>query len=231
MEEQKLSQLIGPDLKAGVRAIMVSTLSGSTTMEGTSGQMGNATDHQLLLGLREWADAVFVGAHTVTAEDYGGVHRSESNPRPAPIVVPSQSLRINTGTRFFTECYTPPIFLVPHADLEREDVRARAEAIQAAGAKVIDAGPGTISDYLRVMREEGFSKIACEGGPGIIGQLVAADAIDEFYLTLDPHLSSGVSKALAYHPDAPVHRRMRVENFHLDPDGTVFLRYRRLRGQ
>ena len=82
-------------------------------------------------------------------------------------------------------------------------------------------------DYLRVLREHGFERILCEGGPSIIGQLVHIDAIDQMYLTLDPRLSSGVEQPVASFHGTQSHRRMHLENVAADTDGTVFLRYSR----
>lgn len=70
-----LSDIIGPTLppdRPEVRAIAVSSLTGSLTLDGLSGGLGNELDRELLLALREWADVVLVGAGTVRAEGYTG---------------------------------------------------------------------------------------------------------------------------------------------------------------
>ena len=226
-----ISSLLGPD--SGdvftVRTNMVSTLTGSATMNHVSEDMGNDTDRQLFAALRNWADVVLVGAQTVRAEDYSGVAPVTDGSRPAPIAVPSRSLDFDITSDFFTDFTTPPILLVPHSSWDDQELAQRIATIESAGAEVCDAGKGTAQDYISVLKDRGFKRVLCEGGPGMIGQLVDIDAIDQMYLTLDPHLSTGVETPMATFQGEHSHRRMQLENVAADHDGTVFLRYSRAR--
>ena len=226
-----ISSLLGPD--SGdiftVRTNMVSTLTGSATMNHVSEDMGNDTDGQLFAALRNWADVVLVGAQTVRAEDYSGVAPVTDGSRPAPIAVPSRSLDFDITSDFFTDFTTPPILLVPQRSRDDQELAKRIATIESAGAEVCDAGEGTVQDYISVLKDRGFKRVLCEGGPGMIGQLVDADAIDQMYLTLDPHLSTGVETPMATFQGEHSHRRMQLENVAADHDGTVFLRYSRAR--
>ena len=226
-----ISSLLGPD--SGdvftVRTNMVSTLTGSATMNHVSEDMGNDTDRQLFAALRNWADVVLVGAQTVRAEDYSGVKPNGDGSRPAPIAVPSRSLDFDITSDFFTDFTTPPILLVPHSSWDDQELAQRIATIESAGAEVCDAGEGTVQDYISVLKDRGFKRVLCEGGPGMIGQLVDIDAIDQMYLTLDPHLSTGVETPMATFQGEHSHRRMQLENVAADHDGTVFLRYSRAR--
>ena len=226
-----ISSLLGPD--SGdvftVRTNMVSTLTGSATMNHVSEDMGNDTDGQLFAALRNWADVVLVGAQTVRAEDYSGVAPATDGSRPAPIAVPSRSLDFDITSDFFTDFTTPPILLVPHSSWDDQELAQRIVTIESAGAEVCDAGKGTVQDYISVLKDRGFKRVLCEGGPGMIGQLVDIDAIDQMYLTLDPHLSTGVETPMATFQGEHSHHRMQLENVAADHDGTVFLRYSRSR--
>ena len=226
-----ISSLLGPD--SGdvftVRTNMVSTLTGSATMNHVSEDMGNDTDGQLFAALRNWADVVLVGAQTVRAEDYSGVKPNGDGSRPAPIAVPSRSLDFDITSDFFTDFTTPPILLVPHSSWDDQELAQRIATIESAGAEVCDAGKGTVQDYISVLKDRGFKRVLCEGGPGMIGQLVDIDAIDQMYLTLDPHLSTGVETPMATFQGEHSHHRMQLENVAADHDGTVFLRYSRAR--
>ncbi|MGV0385454.1 pyrimidine reductase family protein [Corynebacterium tuberculostearicum] len=226
-----ISSLLGPD--SGdvftVRTNMVSTLTGSATMNHVSEDMGNDTDGQLFAALRNWADVVLVGAQTVRAEDYSGVAPATDGSRPAPIAVPSRSLDFDITSDFFTDFITPPIFLVPHSSRDDQELAKRIATIESTGAEVCDAGEGTVQNYISVLKDRGFKRVLCEGGPGMIGQLVDIDAIDQMYLTLDPHLSTGVETPMATFQGEHSHRRMQLENVAADHDGTVFLRYSRAR--
>ena len=227
----EISSLLGPD--SGdvftVRTNMVSTLTGSATMNHVSEDMGNDTDGQLFAALRNWADVVLVGAQTVRAEDYSGVAPVTDGSRPAPIAVPSRSLDFDITSDFFTDVTTPPILLVPHSSWDDQELAKRIATIESAGAEVCDAGEGTAQNYISVLKDRGFKRVLCEGGPGMIGQLVDIDAIDQMYLTLDPHLSTGVETPMATFKGEHSHRRMQLENVAADQDGTVFLRYSRAR--
>lgn len=226
-----ISSLLGPD--SGdvftVRTNMVSTLTGSATMNHVSEDMGNDTDGQLFAALRNWADVVLVGAQTVRAEDYSGVAPATDGSLPAPIAVPSRSLDFDITSDFFTDFTTPPILLVPHSSWDDQELAQRIATIESAGAEVCDAGEGTAQNYISVLKDRGFKRVLCEGGPGMIGQLVDIDAIDQMYLTLDPHLSTGVETPMATFQGEHSHRRMQLENVAADHDGTVFLRYSRAR--
>lgn len=226
-----ISSLLGPD--SGdvftIRTNMVSTLTGSATMNHVSEDMGNDTDGQLFAALRNWADVVLVGAQTVRAEDYSGVAPVTDGSRPAPIAVPSRSLDFDITSDFFTDFTTPPILLVPHSSWDDQELAQRIATIESAGAEVCDAGEGTVQNYISVLKDRGFKRVLCEGGPGMIGQLVDIDAIDQMYLTLDPHLSTGVETPMATFQGEHSHRRMQLENVAADHDGTVFLRYSRAR--
>lgn len=226
-----ISSLLGPD--SGdvftIRTNMVSTLTGSATMNQVSEDMGNDTDGQLFAALRNWADVVLVGAQTVRAEDYSGVKPNGDGSRPAPIAVPSHSLDFDITSDFFTDFTTPPIILIPHSSKDDQDLTKRIATIESTGAEVCDAGEGTVQDYITVLKDRGFKRVLCEGGPGMIGQLVDIDAIDQMYLTLDPHLSTGVETPMATFKGEHSHRRMQLENVAADQDGTVFLRYSRVR--
>lgn len=226
-----ISSLLGPD--SGdvftIRTNMVSTLTGSATMNHVSEDMGNDTDRQLFAALRNWADVVLVGAQTVRAEDYSGVAPATDGSHPAPIAVPSRSLDFDITSDFFTDFTTPPILLVPHSSWDDQELAQRIATIESAGAEVCDAGEGTAQNYISVLKDRGFKRVLCEGGPGMIGQLVDIDAIDQMYLTLDPHLSTGVETPMATFQGEHSHRRMQLENVAADHDGTVFLRYSRAR--
>ena len=131
---------------------------------------------------------------------------------------------ISISTRTFLQT------LLPHlSSWQDEDIVTRIEAIESTGAEVCDAGEGSVRDYISVLKDRGFKRVLCEGGPGMIGQLVDADAIDQMYLTLDPHLSTGVETPMATFKGEHSHRRMQLENVAADTDGTVFLRYSRTR--
>lgn len=218
-----IPDLLGPDAP-GVRMIEVTTLSGSASVKGTSQALGNATDAALFAAMRDWADAIVVGTKTAQAEDYGG--------SATPLYVLSYSFSLDPHSRLFTE--GTPILAVPHAQLADAALSARRAAYEAAGARFLDTGDGSMASVVAALRAQGHERIVCEGGPGIYSGFIAEDLVDALYLTVHPLLSSSVDTPLVFPKPAAkagFHRDMRLDNVAADTDGTVFLRYTRARSR
>lgn len=226
-----VTDLLGPVLPVGepeCRAVLVTTLAGSTSTGGTSGHLGNDTDTALLLALRAWSDVVLVGASTVRAEDYGGVligeaeqearRRRGQQPVP-PIAVLSSSLDLDPHARFFTEAATAPIIITDNTD------PSRLAGLQAAGARIWQVGTLGVGLVVDTLRQEGFARISCEGGASVYAQMIDAGIINVWHHTIDPTLSGTVEKpAVRGGHTQPV--ALTLEHLHADPDSTLFLRYR-----
>lgn len=76
-------------------AVMVTSVDGRATVKGRVGNLTGESDQKLLLGLRELASAVVVGAATVRAEGYGRLldraaqaRRGKRGMAPEPELVP-----------------------------------------------------------------------------------------------------------------------------------------------
>ncbi|KQB86511.1 pyrimidine reductase family protein [Corynebacterium lowii] len=228
-----LNHLLGTDQddELTVRGIMVSTLTGSATIKHRSQDLGNDTDHALLMAVRDWADVVLVGAGTVRAEDYGGVQPTPSRPRPAPIAVLSRGLDFDFHAQFFHNFTTPPIFLTPRTTLESPALAPQRQLIEEIGGRILPCD--SPAEAVSVLRAQGFNKIACEGGPSVLGALIEADLIDVMHLTFSPILSSRVELPLVplaqEKEEAAVVSHLSLEHTAVDEDSTLFLRYRRIR--
>ena len=66
----------GANGRPHVGLCMISSLDGSTALDGTSGAMGSDTDRAVLSQLRAAADVIVVGAETVRAEGYGAPRKT-----------------------------------------------------------------------------------------------------------------------------------------------------------
>ena len=88
-----IASLLGPEPThlPALRANMVSTLTGSATINDLSEAMGNDTDGKLFQALRGWADVVFVGGQTVRSEDYSGVENTLPIRLPLPLPYPRKA--------------------------------------------------------------------------------------------------------------------------------------------
>ena len=60
--------------------------------------------------------------------------------------------------------------------------------------------------------------VTCEGGPSLNGDLLAADLVDEWALTLSPMLVGGESQRSSHGQLAPDARRMRLDRVLEDDD-------------
>lgn len=230
--QPRLTRLIGPDSphdKPWVRLILVSTVHGSATLNGTSKQLGNDLDSQLLMGLRDWADVVLVGSATVKAEGYGGTPSRPVRQSPAPIAVLSRSLDLDPQSAFFTSAHTPPIIACPSSSLTNPELQSRRRALVNAGAQLLDCGDGSAGNVLSSLRASGYLKVSCEGGPSVYSSLIESQLFDQLYLTIDPHVGSYVEQTVVRYlkgsDSTTTALRLHLEHSEADDDSTVFLRY------
>lgn len=211
-----------------VTAIMVSSLDGAV-VAGGRGSRGLSTpaDRTLFRALRRAAGVVLVGAGTARAEDYRGVRprrptAAEPAPGPPPpVAVVTASAALDPGAALFTDTATAPIVLTTGAAPQ-----ARREALTAAGADVAVLSDLTPASLLHELGRRGLHDVLCEGGPTLLGTLVAADAVDELRLTLVPVLVGGPAGRIASGPSAAVPPRgMRLAGHTATADGTLLLHY------
>jgi 5-amino-6-(5-phosphoribosylamino)uracil reductase len=224
-----------PDLTehGWLRANMVSSLDGAAHHGGRSEPLSGATDMRIFGVLRALADVVVVGAETVRLEGYRPARRREAfaaaraaagQAPAAAIAVVSASLELDFGLPLFTRPEVPTVLLT--GAMSPAGQRAAAEA---AGVRVIVAGDGAGVDPDRIKPELaalGYTRLLTEGGPRLLGGLVAAGVLDELCLTLAPRVTSGLARRVTSGPELPVPRELRLSSV-LEDDGFLFTRYRR----
>ena len=199
-----LTDIIGPILPPGepeLRAVAISSLTGSLTLDGRSGGLGNELDRELLLALRDWADVVLVGARTVIAENYAGTRASR-------LAIVSRSLQ------FRGHDPGDALILTPRSSLA-------AAPAHLSPAQLVPAD--SPQEMVRALHDRGLTRIVCEGGPGVFTMMFGADLVDVLHLTVAPLISAPVDKHLV--DDA--NRWLTLEHHSATDDGTLFLRYRR----
>lgn len=214
-----------------LRANMVASLDGAAQRDERSGGLGNAADRRLFLLLRGLADVVIVGANTVRAEGYGPVKPSEGwggvregRPPVPPIAICSRTLDLDFDAPIFTAARARTIVL---ATATADPVRLKAARERA---DVIVAGEDTL-DFAAAVRElaaRGHRRLLCEGGPGVLAQVVAAGLLDELCLTLSPLLLAGHPARILSGPPVPVPPELTLAHALQDGD-FLFLRYTRRR--
>lgn len=209
----------------GLRANMIFSADGAAAFAGRAGPLSCPADFQLLLALRAYADVVLVGAGTARAENYGPVrlrpeHREQRRElglgeQPPPIAVVSQSGRLPEG---MFASPTAPI-LVTSERGARESRETRCEVL-AAGEDAVDIGAA-----VRQLRQQGMTKVLCEGGPTLLDELVAADLVDELCVTMAPRLAGCQPVGSGTPARLPSPISLRLGHVLVDPDGYLFLKY------
>ena len=172
---------------------MVATLDGRATIDWRTKGLSTELDRRLFHQLRTQADAVMIGAGTARIERYGRIAKSEElrrkrvseglGPEPLAVVV---SARLDLPAEL-------PLLQTPEQ-----------EVVIATGSDAVLQGTTARIEYVRTgddlpllmakLREErGVRSILCEGGPTLNSHLLAADLVDELFLTLNPKLVGGAA--------------------------------------
>ncbi|MCF0077175.1 pyrimidine reductase family protein [Streptomyces lomondensis] len=216
-----------------LRANMVSTLDGAAQHDGRSQPISSATDMRIFGTLRALADVVVVGAETVRREGYRPARaradfaalREAAGQTPAPaIAVVTASLDLDFSLPLFTSPLVPTLVLTGAS--AAPDRLATAEK---SGARVVIAGDGIGVDPVRAVQALaglGHTRLLTEGGPRLLGQLVAAGVLDELCLTVSPMLTAGDAQRIAGGPAVTVPHRFTLLSM-LEEDGFLFTRYGR----
>jgi riboflavin biosynthesis pyrimidine reductase len=167
---------------------MVSSLDGRVTRDGGSTQLGGDGDKAMFHALRGVVDAVLVGTGTLRAESYGRIIAS-------PERRAAREARGLSGDA--------ALLVISRSG----DVPWEAPLFGVSGQRVVIAGPAQVPGSVRAQvqvvdaveprpaldafAELGFTRVLCEGGPGLNRSLLAAGVVDELFLTLDASLSGG----------------------------------------
>ncbi|WP_372698012.1 pyrimidine reductase family protein [Arthrobacter sp. JSM 101049] len=172
---------------------MVAGIDGTAAVGGRVGSLSTQSDQSLFRGMRELADIVMVGAETVRLEGYGAVRLPEQarerrrrlgQPATPPVAVVSRTLEFDWSTPVFANAPAhAPTHLITCSAANPERV-AEAERF----ATVIVAGEDRVepATAMQALADLGHRVVLCEGGPTWLGELVAADRLDELCLSLSP---------------------------------------------
>jgi riboflavin biosynthesis pyrimidine reductase len=197
-----------PDDRPYVVANMVAAVDGRATVDGASAGLSGPADRALFHALRGQVDAVLAGTGTLRTERYRRLilqpqRREERRVRglqPDPLAV----VLSRSGD-------------LPDIELLTDPEQPRAVFTGD------DADPA--SALRRVRREHDVRSLLCEGGPALLGSLLAAGLVDELFLALSPVLVGGDGPTTVMGP--ALHPPVTLELVHLlEHDGMLFPRYR-----
>ncbi|HLH66658.1 MAG TPA: dihydrofolate reductase family protein [Solirubrobacteraceae bacterium] len=222
-----------PDWRPHVVANFVSSADGKATFHGRSGPLGASDgDRRSFHLLRTQVDAILAGTGTLGAERYGRMVRDE---QLAQIRV-AEGLEAQPLSVTISRSGAVPFDIPLFAD-ERSTVALYApDALQvppgcAASVHLhpLADGPDALAGVMRSLRaEHGVRSLLLEGGPTLLGAMVAEDLVDELFLTVATALAGGAESAVSAGP--PLARPLELELvWVLERDGHLFLRYARRR--
>jgi riboflavin biosynthesis pyrimidine reductase len=218
-----------PTGRAWVLANMVAGLDGTAAASGTVGALSSPTDARLFTRMRGLADVVLVGAQTVRQEKYGPIvldddlaasRRADGRPPPRLAIV-SSSLDLDPSLPLFTKARPddPPIVITTsRGDLTR--LSSVPAEIVVAGEERVD-----IRAAIDALAARSLPIVLCEGGPTLLGQLVAADLLDEYCLTISPVIG-GDPLPVVNTTDISGLRQFALHHVYIE-ENTLFLNYLR----
>jgi riboflavin biosynthesis pyrimidine reductase len=222
---------------------MVASVDGAVTLAGRSGGLGGTADRRALSAIRDAADTILVGAGTVRAERYGSppapperVARRRARgltDRPRIVVVTrSGVLPPDLPLLSGDTASAPPVTLLC-ASADADGVRHALATDRSAGGvglRVLAVGDRHIDwpAALLALAADGCTRISCEGGPRLNADLLAADVVDEVFVTLAPALVGGDGPRLLVGA-AETRRPLELVALHRAGD-ELLLRYRTARG-
>ncbi len=159
-------------------------------------------DRFVLALLRACADVVLVGTGTLAASPKGTWRVDKAYPEAAEALAELRAARGLREQPLVAVVTSGVSFSPAHAVLEAGAIVLTTETASAAGiaetvpdaTEVVAVNDGAGVDLgaaVRALRERGHGVIVSEAGPTLFGQLVAADLVDELFLSPFRHCSRG----------------------------------------
>jgi riboflavin biosynthesis pyrimidine reductase len=211
-----------------LRVNFVSSADGSASVDGLSGGLSSAGDKRVFGILRVLTDVILVGSGTARAENYKAARARPAlaslrpgRPPAAPIALVTSTLDLDLASPLFTEAGPDARTMVITGAASDEKLRAETAKVAdviVAGQRTVDLGMA-----LTALADRGLTRVLCEGGPHLFGDLAGAGLVDELCLSLSPTLAGpGAGRIIAGAPSAA--RRMTLQQV-LTDDDFLFLRY------
>ena len=181
-----------PPGRPWVLANMVASVDGAFAVDGRSGGLGGEPDRQMFTAVRSLPDVILVGAGTARTEGYrrpapgpAADLRTARGQAGAPrLAVVSNRGHVPADQPFLAGEGPDPLLFHP-ASADVSDLPDGVEPV-LAGAGAVD-----LARVLELLAGFGARTVLCEGGPTLLGQLHAADLVDEYFVTLAPNAVGG----------------------------------------
>lgn len=228
-DEEIVAHYEQPDRsRTHLRVNFVASADGAVTVDGESAGLSGGADKRVFKILRMLCDVLVAGAGTVRREGYEDLRldaarvawRREHGLAEQPtMAVVSATLDFDPDAPLFTRAPVRPIlFTCENAPREKREALSKV-------ADIVDCGESTVdfATMTAALAERGLHQILCEGGPHILGELTAADAVDELCLTVAPLLAGAGAGRITAGPTSPVRALRLAHAFHAE--GNLILRY------
>jgi riboflavin biosynthesis pyrimidine reductase len=213
-----------------LRANFVASADGAAYVGGLSGGLSSPADKQVFGILRVLTDVVLVGAGTARAEEYKPARRRPAlaslragRPAAPPIALVTRTLGLNLASPLFAEA--PPDARTIMITCAAADDDLRAEAAKVADVIVAGDEAVDLAAALDTLRDRGLSRVLCEGGPRLFGDLAAAGLVDELCLSLSPMLAGPGAARIIDGAHLGAARPLALTQVLAADDGFLFCRY------
>lgn len=225
--EVQMSYPRGRSDRPWIMGNFVTTVDGAAVVDGGSTAINDADDREMFGAMRAVPDFVLVGAGTVRSENYGPLALDDRRRRARVdagldetphLVVVTRSLDLDPSDRVFED---PAHRVMILTDESAPADRFAALSEVADVIRLSSTEPHDLVYYLRLAKV-----VLCEGGPSLMGQLIASGLVDEMALTLAPMLAGGESPRMAHGQKSTEPLDMKLDQT-LYGDRSLFLRYLR----
>ncbi|MCL6440692.1 MAG: dihydrofolate reductase family protein [Thermoleophilum sp.] len=204
--------------------MMVASVDGRSIVDGTSQPLTGALDQILMQRLRANADAILVGAATVSAEKYAGPLLAERELLPPDASTgrfPSREPRVFVIGRDMPNTRTSRALSLPCSYW----LNVEFGPMGAGRTTPAKTPPMSLRESLQFLRHTArIEHVVCEGGPTLLTYLIAERALDELFLTISPRIVARGDSHIVRTLDGARGTSLRLID-HLIEGDFVFLRY------
>lgn len=178
-------------------ANMVMTQNGEAAVQGRASTIGTPVDGIVLTRVRSAADALLTGSGTVVAEDVTAAlpaseaARRKGSGRPPSLLAAVLAGRLDwddrvLSRRFFTDPgFQRLIITGEHAPPDAVR-RLKARGLEVARVRSTPEGQPDPLAALELLAGRGARVVVSEGGPRLLGSLLRARLVREYFLTTSP---------------------------------------------
>jgi len=210
---------------------MVTTVDGRAQLGGSTGELGEDADLEMLLELRTIADAVLIGSGTLRVEGYGRLIGSEERrarreaaglAADPPAVLLSRGLDLPWDAGLFA-APEQPVLVYTAEGAEGEGVGGVPNTV--APVEVVRLPQLSPAAAFTDLRSRGVAALLTEGGPTLNSSLLGAGLVDELFLTIAPQIT-GEAEAIRIVEGDGLTTPLRARPLWvLRAQGELFLRY------